>query len=143
MTSRRTEIRNALKARLTGLATTAGRVFDDTRVAPLASADLPALFVVTGGEDPRDATLMRSGLPIVNPLVMRVDILVKATGDFVATANEILDEVKAALFDSGAHNTLGGLAHFVQLASIADPEVDDSMEKPAYRLPVILRIDYS
>lgn len=143
MASRRTEIRNALKARLTGLATTAGRVFDDTRTAPLATADLPALFVVTGGEDTRDATLLKTGLPVANPLAMRVDILVKATGDFVATANDILDEVKSALFDGAAHNTLGGLAHFVQLASIADPEVDDSMEKPAYRLPVILRIDYS
>lgn len=143
MTSRRTEIRAALKSRLTGLAITGANVFDDNRMLPLDGAELPALRIVTGGEVAQEAAFLKTSLPVVNPLTMRVDILVKASGTFVDTANEILDQVRSALFDSTAHNTLGGLALSTRLESIDDPDVDDSLEKPAYRLPIILRVDYS
>lgn len=139
MSHKRTAIRAALAAALTGLATTGPRVFT-SRLRPLMAADLPAILVSTLGEDV-SVQQTSTGLPIQRTLRIALDIVVKAATDYETTADTILGEIEIALF--ATHQSLGGSAHAVWLESIDDPEMDDSTEKPVIRLPVILRVNYS
>ncbi len=141
MTHKRTTIRNALVSRLSGLATCGARVFP-SRLRTLAAAEVPAILVSTEGET-EDKPLLLGGLPMERALDVRVDIVVKASTGYETTADTILTEIEGALFDSVAHNTLGGVAHTTMLASIEAPEMDDSTDKPVVRLPVILRVIYT
>lgn len=142
MAHQRQTIREAIVTRLTGLTTSGSRVYA-SRLKPLLDAELPAILVSTGGEALDDATYLKTGLPVARPLEVRIDLVAKAVSGFENTVDLMLSEVEAALFDTPAHNTLSGLVHFVQLASILGPEMDDSLEKPSIRLPVILRAVYS
>lgn len=142
MAHQRQTIREAIVTRLTGLTTSGSRVYA-SRLKPLLDSELPAILVSTGGEPLGDATYLKTGLPVARPLEIRVDLVAKATSGYENTVDLMLSEVEVALFDSMVHNTLAGLVHFIQLASILDPEMDDSLEKPAVRLPVILRAVYS
>lgn len=142
MAHQRQTIREAIVTRLTGLATSGSRVYA-SRLKPLLDTELPAILVSTGGEALDGATYLKTGLPVHRPLEIRVDLVAKAVSGFENTVDQMLAEVEVALFDSPAHNTLAGLVHSIQLASILDPEMDDSLEKPVIRLPVILRAVYS
>jgi hypothetical protein len=139
VTHKRTAIRSALVSALTGLATTGSHVYA-SRLRPLTATDLPAILVSTGGEDFGDE-YMKTGLPVQRDLRILLEIVVKAVVDYEATADTILGEIEAALFTT--HSTLGGNALSVSLASIDDPEMDDSTDKPVVRLAVILRVTYS
>ena len=141
MSHKRTLIRNALVAALTGLATCGAHVYA-SRLTPLAAGELPAMLVTTGRED-NDLAALVGGLPVQRMLEATVVIVVKAASGFEATADTILGEIEARLFDTAAHNTLGGVALSTTLASIADPEMDDSTDQPVVRLPVILRVTYT
>lgn len=139
MTHRRTEIRNALVVALTGLPTTGAHVYA-SRLRPLTDADLPAILVSTGGEE-NGGLYLSTGQPLQRELHVTLFICVKATTAFEDTADAILADIEAALFV--APPSLGGVALSVSLASIDDPEMDDSLEKPVCRLPVNLRVVYS
>ncbi len=141
MSHARTTIRNALVAALTGLATCGAHVYA-SRVTPLTATELPAMLVTTGRED-FDAALLQNGLPMQRTLEVTVFVVVKSASGFEATADTILGEIEARLFDTAAHNTLGGVCLSTTLASIGDPEMDDSTDQPVVRLPVIFRITYS
>jgi hypothetical protein len=141
MTAKRTQIRDAITARLTGLATCGARVYA-SRLRPLASEELPAILVSTLGEEP-DAATLGSNWPHASRLRVVLEIIVKASTGYESTADTILDEIKGALFDTAAHNTLSGLVLSIKLASIDDPEMDDSTDKPVVRLAVILGVTYS
>lgn len=142
MTHKRTTIRNAFVSALTGLATTGSHVYA-SRLKPLAATELPAILVSTGGEPESDAIVMQGNKALLRNLTVRLDIVVKAVSGFEDTADGILAEIEAVLFDTTPHNTLSGVVHFVSLASIEDPEMDDSTDKPVVRLAVILRAAYS
>ena len=142
MSHKRTSIRNAVVAALTGLTTTGSRVYA-SRLRPLAATDLPAILVSTGAEDLPDEAWLYGNAGIKRTLAMRLDVMVKAASGYEDTADTILAEIEAVLFATPTHNRLGGLVHSVSLASIEDPEMDDSTDKPVVRLTVILRVIYS
>lgn len=141
MSHPRTAIRSALVARLTGLATCGAHVYS-SRLKPLAATELPAILVTTAGEDIPESA-MTLGRPLQRDLSVHLLVTVKAVAGYEDTADTILGEIESALFDSTAHNTLGGVALSIRLASIADPEMDDGSDKPVVRLPIILRVTYS
>ncbi len=141
MSHKRTLIRAALVARLTGLTTCGAHVYA-SRLKPLAATELPAILVTTAGED-IPASAMTLGRPLQRDLGVHLLVIVKAVSGYEDTADTILGEIEAALFDSTAHNTLDGTALSIRLASIADPEMDDGSDKPVVRLPIILRVTYS
>lgn len=142
MTHKRTTIRAALASSLTGLATCGSRVYP-SRLKPLRANEVPAMLVSTGAEEMPEGAWLYGNKGIKRTLEMRVDIVVKAVSAFEDTADTILGEIEARLFDTPEHNTLGGIVHSLSLASIGDPEMDDSTDKPVVRLPVILRVIYS
>lgn len=141
MAHARTDIRNAVVAALTGLATCGAHVYP-SRLTPLTASELPAMLVTTGRED-NDLAMLVAGLPAQRMLEVTVFIVVKAASGYEATADTILGEIEARLFDTAAHNTLGGAALSTTLASIDSPEMDDSTDQPVVRLPVILRVTYT
>ncbi len=141
MSHKRTLIRNALVSALSGLATCGAHVYP-SRLTPLTAAELPAMLVTTGREE-NDLQRVGFGLPVQRILEITIYIVVKSATGFEATADTVLGEIEARLFDTAAHNTLGGVALSTTLASIADPDMDDSSDQPVVRLPVILRVTYS
>lgn len=142
MTHKRTSIRSAIVSALTGLATCGSRVYP-SRLKPLAANELPAILVSTGAEETPEGAWLYGNKGIKRTLDMQIAIVVKAVSGFEDTADTILEEIEARLFDTPAHNNLGGIVHSLSLASIADPEMDDSTDKPVVRLLVILRVIYS
>lgn len=141
MSSKRTQIRDALVTRLRGMATCGNRVFA-SRLRPLGPDELPAILVSTLGEDP-ESTSLATNRATVSRLRVVLEIIVKAASGYEETADTILDEIKGALFDTAQHNQLDGLVMAITLTSIDDPEMDDSTDKPVIRLPVLLRVTYA
>lgn len=140
MSHKRTQIRNALVAQLTGMSTCGAHVYG-SRLRPLSASEVPAILVSTGAEE-NESPLLSTGVPLHRKLEVRMDIVVKAVSGYEDTADTVIGEIEGALFDSVDDNTLGGIAESIELASIGDPDMDDSTDKPVVRLPVILRVNY-
>ena len=141
MSAMRTQIREALAAALTGLPTCGAHVFA-TRGARLGKSDLPAIVVSAGGED-FGATLMATGKPVERQMTLYVDVVVALNVGFEDQADAAEAEIEGALFDTVAHATLGGLVHGITLASIGNPEIDDSTDPAVVRLPLVFQALYS
>lgn len=142
-TARRTAVRNAFAAAITGLATTGDRVFVSRSSArPLAGAELPGLLVYSGEQLPA-VSLVRNGQPVAWSWKLRADILVKDGQDAEAKADQILEEITAALFASPATMTLGGQVSSLVLVGVDETDLDDSLEKPAVRIPLVFEAIYS
>ena len=131
----RRQLREAAAAAVTGLSTTAGRVFQ-SRVYPLRDADLPCLLVIT--DDERiDAGNAAMGGELERELTLTVRGVAKATADLDDTLDAIAEQVEPML--NGA--TLGGKAKKCLLTAI-NVEMDDVLEKPVGSISLEYRITY-
>ena len=74
---------------------------------------------------------------------LSADILVKHSVGNESTADQILDEISDAVFASITANTLSGKVASLRLVHIGEVDLDDSLEKPALRLPVLFETQYS
>lgn len=99
----RKQIRDALQAQLTGLATTAGRVFAG-RVEPLGINECPGLNVRVSTETPRDDLLTMLEADAPRTVQILVEGYVGAGGE--SALDQIALEVEIAL---EAEPTIGGL----------------------------------
>lgn len=139
--SRRTDIRDAFAALLTGLPTTGPRVYQ-SRTRPVTATQLPALLIFSS-----DAEALSFPVGSMQPDLMRwnlrVDVLIKDVSGGEATADAILDEISSALFSTVEDNTLGGLVSNIRLLQIDEPDLDDSTDKPALRLPILFETQYA
>ena len=120
----RQQIREALVIALTGLPTTASRVFVN-RAKALATSDLPGLVVRVMDEDLSDLTL--DWPPIVERRV-RVELEVLAGGPAAAdTLDTALEEIESALASSIVASDLGGLLKSpIALSGVAVQFDDDT-----------------
>lgn len=134
---RRTEVRAAFAAAITGLATAGDNVFV-MRTRPLADAEIPAALVYSG-ETPAEGARLASGRPVVRRLRLRVDIVCRDE----ETADRVLDEIEVALFSSSQSMTLAGKVLSVSLVGTGEVEPDDSTDRPAIRLPVLFEVQYA
>lgn len=139
--SQRTVIRRAFAAQLTGLASTGAHVYL-SRTRPLQAAELPAILVFSGESDP-ESTPIESQRPDLMRYRLRADILVKDATGGEDIADQIFEEISVALFASVAANTLFGKVIATRLLSIGEPDLDDSLEKPALRLPVLFETTFA
>jgi hypothetical protein len=132
----RTQIRTALAARLTGLTTTAARVYT-TQLYPLAQSALPGLLIVADGEE---VEAMSIGAPplLARQLNVRVVALVAAVSGHEATLDQIASEVEVAL---AADRTLGGLTKGAQLRGLR-PSFDIEADLPVGRMEMYYLFDY-
>lgn len=137
MTARRTEIRDAVAA---ALAVTSGVVsIHKSRSRTLRPEELPALLVFSGVQEPQGAYLP-TGLPVASTWRIRVDVLVKDTDNPEAQADEILEQVvQRVLTDT----PLAALVSNVSFVGVGEPDLDETTEKPAVRVPSLFEIIYS
>jgi len=140
--TKRTAIRAAFAALLTGLATTGANVFT-FRPRALPDARLPALLISSGESEPDNVSPVTTA-PDGWSWRLRVDVLVKEGAASEDTADQILEEVQAAVFASIAANTLGGLVARLRLIGIGDVDYEvEAVEKPCVRVPLVFEAYYS
>ena len=120
----RMQIRNQAVAQLTGLTTTAARVFD-SRVYPLEDANLPALLIYTKSEtsEPIEIGTNRTSERLLS---LNIEAYVKITTNFEDTLDTICKEVEQAI---AADPTLSGKAKDCYLES-TEIEFNAEGEKP-------------
>lgn len=134
MTHRRTAIRDAVVTAVTGLATTANRVFS-ARMAPQDGDDLPCLLVTTNDESAQSDALDGS---LDRVLTVTVTGVAKGTGDVDATLNTIAEEVETAI---GAGISVGGRTQYPILANIRT-DFDDRTDQPVGLIELDFQINY-
>lgn len=131
----RRQIREAAAARVTGLGTTASRVFQ-MRIYPLQAAELPGLLVFTNDETAQRMTL---GAPSI--LERRLELVIegfaKATSNLDDTLDGIAKEVEVAI--AGDHG-LGGLAKSTTLRSTAVQMVE--ADQPLGMVRLVFEVVY-
>lgn len=131
----RQQIREAVATALTGLTTTGARVFQ-SRVRPLADADLPCLLVMTDGEEIERIGIDSAAI-LSRSLTATIRAVVKATSSLDDTLDNCIKEIETAL--GGA--AIAGLSKPVALIEIRI-ELDDSTDKPVGYAELRYRIPY-
>lgn len=92
----RKQIREAIVTRLTGLNTTASRVYE-SRVYPMGSAKLPGLIVYTKSEASEPDTLGQSSRGMMRQLTAVIEGYMKGTANVDDTADQIALEVEESI----------------------------------------------
>lgn len=130
----RQQIREAVAAAVTGLATTGNRV-SQSRMAPRRAGDLPCLLVETADERIEQGAQNR----ITRELTVLVRGFAKANAALDDTLDTIAKEVEVALASAGH---LGGLVPGgVTLVNLST-DFDDTLEQPAGVIVIELRAVY-
>jgi len=123
----RQQIREAIAVALTGLTTTADRVYQ-SRLLPLQDDELPALVISTNTEK-IDPLSVNFNPVLERSLVVVVAVVVKATSNIDDVLDGSIKEVEQVLNSSIEANTLNGLVKDIVLTDI-DIEMNAISEKP-------------
>jgi hypothetical protein len=116
----RKQVRDAVVAEVTGLATTGARVYTE-QVAPLDPSQLPALLVSTPAEDAEQSEKF-GGVLVRREITVDIAIKVK-TGTPVATLDAIAEQVETAL---GTTLTVAGAPVDVDYVGMQSDLSDDA-----------------
>jgi hypothetical protein len=129
------QVRDALKAKVTGLATCGANVFLHSEQA---QATLPCTLVEYSDEGDERQSI---GLPAIEDLDVSfwLHILVKQTGDFEKAAFTIRKEIETALQSTVAGLTLDGKVQKLDRVGAQKGE-DQLLDKPCYRLSLQYQI---
>ena len=134
MSHARTQIRNAIVARLAGLPTTGNRVYPG-RVLPIDPDRIagPALRVFCGDEEIESLTI---GAPRIeqHQLLLHVDGIVKASVNLEDLLDQIALEVQTAMAPEG-------IGKDCELKAIK-AGLDESLEKPCGVISLIYQVTY-
>lgn len=125
----RQQIREAVAATLTGLATTGSHVYQ-SRIRPLADTELPALRVFTSQEAVNNAVTVGFPNRQERTLTVRVEAVVKAVAAYDDTLDTIIKECEAALNASASAYTAGGLARGGITLDQIEIDLDADTDKP-------------
>lgn len=123
---------------VTGLATTASRVYQDrdTEAMPLQSGELPGLTVDDDG-DPAEIVTLGVGRVLERTMRLKIGAHVKSESAPGATLNQILKEVEIAL----ATASLAG-AKFCTLVQVGPREVSQAAETKTLRQQFDFEVRY-
>lgn len=119
----RKQLREAVATVLTGLTTTATRVFQ-SRAYPVRAAELPCLLVYIDNETAEESTI--DGGTDERRMVVRVEGLAQANADLDDTLDLIAKEVETAL---GTAVSIASTTTLVGYTG-AEIEIRDDLEKP-------------
>lgn len=115
-----TQLRNAIVAALTGLATTGARVYKNRPgIRVLQASELPALMVYSGGEDVNDAAV--DGNLLERDMQFHVDLRVKGTDGVDDVLDQIRKEVEIALAPGVV---IGTRTVIIDYSGMSDPDLD-------------------
>ena len=112
MTHIRQQIRDAVVARLTGLATTGGNVFG-SRVYPIQPNEMPGVLVYSLRET-ADAETMGHPRLLVRRADIAVEVLATANADLDDTLDTAAKEIEVAI---AADMTLGGVCRDIMMTA--------------------------
>lgn len=132
----RQQIREALAAVVTSLATTGARVYQ-SRVVQLEANELPALLIATNSES-IDVLDFVSNPSLERTLTINVTAVAKAVSNLDDTLDQIIKEVEVAVSTS---NTLGGLVKDVVLTGI-EIEMNADAEMPTGQAVLTFNANY-
>lgn len=132
----RAQIRSALVSRLTGLATTAARVYA-SRFYVFDDATLPGLRIYADSEEKLDELMGGRQM-------RRAQFIVEAVAKQNATLDDTLDQIALEVETAIANEqTLGGLVKGgVRYEGVDDFRTDDSLEHPVGVWPLRFSADY-
>ena len=136
----RKQIRDAVVARLTGLATTGARVHGG-RTLPLSDNFSPTLFVYARAERSRTEAMGGAGRPLARQVKLVIHGYVSlAATDPEDTLDQIALEVERAMM---AEETFGGLVVAIELSETdVNAELDDQRRRLG-EIRLTYDIDYS
>jgi uncharacterized Rossmann fold enzyme len=123
----RQQIRESIAVALTGLTTTADRVYQ-SRLLPFQDDELPALVISTNTEK-IDSLSVNFNPVLERSLVVVVAVVAKATSNIDDVLDGSIKEVEQVLNSSIEANTLNGLVKDIVLTDI-DIEMNATSEKP-------------
>tara|TARA_R100000781_G_scaffold56708_1_gene36713 strand:+ start:1543 stop:1989 length:447 start_codon:yes stop_codon:yes gene_type:complete len=123
----RQQIRERVGSVLTGLTTTASRVYE-SRVYPLQDSELPALLIYTKEEN-SEPLVMHTDRVMERVLAIAVECYAKANSNFDDTIDTICKEVEEAI---AADTTLNGLAKDIFIESTEIEFVADGESPVGY-----------
>lgn len=133
----RTQIRDAVAARLSGLATSGNRVFP-SRIYPLGDASLPCLLVYLDEETISELSI---GAPILDRFAdLQIRACAKANAGLDSLLDTMLAEVETAM--ASAVPVDFGLLKSQPVPIRIDMQLDDSLEKPVGFSTITYRINY-
>lgn len=124
MSHGRTQIRSALATALTGLTTTAGRVFVN-RVHPVTDAELPCLMISLDQEQINYDTL-KPPRSQSRTTTATVRTIARSLTGVDSTLDASLLEIEAAIYNN---RTLNGLVRDIKVDAFG-VELDDGAERP-------------
>ena len=133
----RRQIREGVASAITGLATTAGRVYQ-SRVYPLQSAELPGLLISTDSETAEVQTI-HSPRIYERALAVDISIVVKATDDIDDRIDAIAAEIEVAL--AWPVSALASICKLLTLKGI-EIEMFGTAEKPIARGKMTYEAEY-
>lgn len=140
MSHARQQIREALVATLTGLATTGASVFIN-RARAVAAGDLPALVVRVLGEQIAEVTF---DWPPLLDRAVEIEVEALASGTAAAdTLDTICSEIEAALHASESAATAGGLLNAKLKIAGLDFQFDDESSPPLGAMTLKFRGEYA
>lgn len=132
----RQQIREALATVLTGLTTTASRVYQ-SRLVQLEADELPALLIATNSESVEVLDFVTNPT-LGRALTIDVTAVAKAVSNLDDTLDKVIKEVEIAI---SASNTLGGLVRDVVLTGI-EIEMNAEAEVPTGQAVLTFNANY-
>jgi hypothetical protein len=123
----RQQVREALATLLTGLATSASRVYQ-SRILPLEDSEMPALLIATNEEE-IEAMSVNANPLLERSLNIAVTAVAKASANLDDTLDVSIKEVEMAINASVLANTLNGLVKDMTLQNI-QVEMNAEADKP-------------
>jgi len=132
----RQQLRERAATTLTGLTTTASRVYQ-SRIYPLGSANLPGLLIYTKTEESEPVTIT-GARTVSRNLSLVIEGYVKAVSNYDDTVDTIAEEVETAM---GNDVTLNGLAKNSYIIS-TDIEYDGEGDQPVAVVSMTYNVEY-
>ena len=133
----RQQIRERVATTVTGLTTTGSRVYQ-SRVYPLADANLPGLLVYSTSESSEPDVMTSGNRTLFRELEIVIEGYAKATSNLDDTLDTITDEIETAM---AADRTVNSLARDATLASTAITLIGEG-EKPVGVVTLTYRVTY-
>lgn len=130
----RTQLRNAVKTRLTGLTTTGANVFGN-RVNPTDDAELPALLVMNDAEQITSRAIGSQVAPHARAEMRTVSLKVRALAKVSTALDDTLDQICLEVEKAIGQDIflITGGVHLVQDSRLMSTtyELDEQGEKPS------------
>lgn len=134
-------IRDEIADALTGLPTTADRVYK-SRVYPLDSSSIPGLCIYTKREDSTPITISRPRT-FERELTVTVEIYVKSVTGYDDQIDKICEEIEAALYRASLPDTdFGSVVKDIYVNGV-DVNFQDGADQPLASCEMEIRIIYT